>query len=132
MPIGRRQRETRMATRLVIDDHEPIRSFLRAVLEGAGHQVLEASNGRHGLVLYGERYPDLIITDIVMPEMNGLQMIWDLERRFLNVKVIAMSGALDSESGLKAAKKLGACQTFQKPLDMEELLGAVRYDLAPP
>jgi two-component system, response regulator, stage 0 sporulation protein F len=120
-----------MATILVIDDHEPIRSFLRTVLQGAGHQVFEAANGRLGLELYRERCPDLIITDIVMPEMNGLEMMWELSRRFLNVKVIAISGSLDSENGLKAAKQLGACQTFQKPLDTEELLGAVRYDLAP-
>jgi DNA-binding NtrC family response regulator len=119
-----------MATILVIDDQEAIRSFLRAVLEGDNHQVLEASNGRLGLELYGERCPDLVITDIVMPEMNGLEMMWELSRRFLNVKVIAMSGGLASEDALNAAKQLGARQTFQKPLDMEELLSAVRYGLA--
>jgi hypothetical protein len=64
--------------------------------------------------------------------MNGLEMMWELSRRFLNVKAIAISGGLDSESGLKAAKQLGTCQTFQEPLDTEELLGAVRYDLASP
>jgi two-component system response regulator (stage 0 sporulation protein F) len=119
-----------MARILVIDDQEPIRSLLRAVLEGEGHQVLEASNGRLGLELYRERSVDLVITDIVMPEMDGLEMIMELTRSFLNVKVIAMSGGLESVGTLNVAKLLGARQTFQKPLDMEQLLRAVRYDLA--
>ena len=119
-----------MARILVIDDQEPIRSLLRAALEGAGHEVLEASNGRLGLELYRERSADLVITDIVMPEMDGLEMILELTRNFLNVKVIAMSGGLESEGQLNVAKLLGARQTFQKPLDMEQLLSAVRYDLA--
>ena len=118
-----------MATILVIDDQEAIRSLLRLVLEGAGHKVLEASNGRLGLALYREKSADLIITDIVMPEMNGLELMLELTKSFLNVKVIAMSGGLESEGGLTVAKLLGARQTFQKPLDMGELLSAVRYDL---
>ena len=119
-----------MATILVIDDQEPIRYLLRVGLEGDGHQVLEASNGRLGLELYRERSADLIITDIVMPEMDGLEMILELTRNFLNVKVIAMSGGLESEEPLNVAKLLGARQTFQKPVDMDKLLSAVRYELA--
>jgi len=119
-----------MATILVIDDQEPVRSLLRLVLEGAGHKVLEASNGRLGLELYHKRSVDLIITDIFMPEMNGLEMMLELTRSFLHVKVIAMSGGLEREGGLSAAKLLGARQTFEKPLDIRELLDAVRDDLA--
>ena len=118
-----------MARILVIDDQEPIRSLLRAVLEGAGHEVLEASNGRLGLEMYREKSADLIITDIVMPEMNGLELMLEMTRNFLNFKVIAISGGLESESGLNVAKLLGARQTFQKPLDMGKLLSAVRYEL---
>ena len=118
-----------MATILVIDDQEPVRSLLRLVLEGAGHDVLEASNGRLGIELYQKRSADLIITDIFMPEMDGLELMLELARSFLNVKVIAMSGAVE-ESGLTAAKLLGARQTFQKPFDVKELLSAVRYELA--
>ena len=120
-----------MATILVIDDQEPIRSLLRRALEGAGHEVLEASNGRLGLELYRERSADLIITDIVMPEMDGLEMISELIRNFRNVKVIAMSGGPGSEEPLNVARLLGARQTFQKPLDdMKTLLSVVRYELA--
>jgi len=62
-----------MATVLVIDDQITMRALLRAVLEGDNHQVLEASNGRDGLELYQARSADLIITDMLMPEMNGLE-----------------------------------------------------------
>ena len=65
-----------------------------------------------------------------MPEMDGLEMMLDLTRNFLNVKVIAISGGLEGEAPLNVAKLLGVRQTFQKPLDMETLLSAVRYELA--
>jgi len=65
-----------------------------------------------------------------MPEMNGLEMMLELTRSFPDVKVIAMSGGLEREGGLNAAKLLGARQTFQKPFDMEKFLSVVRYDLA--
>jgi len=118
-----------MATILVIDDQEPIRALLRVALEGAGYEVLEASNGRLGLALYRERSADLIITDIFMPEMDGLEMMLELTKSFLNVKVIAMSGGLESAGPFNVAKLLGARQTFQKPLEMDKLLSAVRYEL---
>ena len=104
--------------------------LLRIALEGAGHEVLEASNGRLGLALYRASTADLIITDIVMPEMDGLEMMVDLTRNFLNVKVIAISGGLEGEGPLNVAKLLGARQTFLKPLDLEKLLSAVRDELA--
>ena len=125
-----RQGETPLAAILVIDDQEPIRSLLRVALENAGHEVRDASNGRRGLALYRERAADIIITDIVMPEMTGLELLLELTRTFLNVKVIAISGALEGEGVLNVAKLLGARQTFQKPFDMEKLLSAVRYELA--
>ena len=62
----------------MIDDQEPIRVLLRTALEEAGHEVLEASNGRLGLALYRASAADLIITDIVMPEIDGLEMMLDL------------------------------------------------------
>jgi DNA-binding NtrC family response regulator len=124
------QGEHPMATILVIDDQAPIRTLLRVGLEGAGHKVLEASNGRRGLELYREQSADLIITDIAMPEMSGLELMLELTRTFLNVKVIAISGGLEGEGVLDMAKLLGARQTFQKPFDLEQVLSAVRYDLA--
>jgi two-component system response regulator (stage 0 sporulation protein F) len=119
-----------MATILVVDDQKPIRSLLRAALEGDGHEVLEASNGLLGLERCRERAPDLIITDMLMPEMNGLELMLELNRSFPNVKVIAISGGPEMESGLHAAKLLGARQTFQKPVDIRAVLDAVRDELA--
>ena len=89
-----------MATILVIDDQEPIRALLRLALEGAGHDVLEASNGRLGLALYRASEADLIITDIVMPEMDGLELMLELT------------------------------STFHKPFEMDKLHSAVRDALA--
>ena len=71
----------------------------------------------------------MVITDIVMPEMNGLDMHLELTREFLYAKVIAISGARREKNVLDVAKLLGARQTFQKPFSLPHLLGAVRYEL---
>jgi two-component system response regulator (stage 0 sporulation protein F) len=119
-----------MASILVIDDESAVRTFLRTALEGAGYEVIEASNGLIGLYVYRHRPIDLVITDLYMPEKNGLDMILELTREFLNAKVIAISGVAGGQNGLDVAKLLGARQTFQKPFSMPELLSAVRYELA--
>ncbi|HSQ52207.1 MAG TPA: response regulator [Nitrospiraceae bacterium] len=118
-----------MATILIIDDEEPIRALLRTTLETAGHAVMEAPNGRTGLDLYRHRPADLVITDIAMPELNGLDMLLELTREFLHAKVIAISGVGGEENVLDAAKLLGARRTFHKPFSMTKLLDAVRYEL---
>ena len=118
-----------VATILIIDDDDLIRVLLRSALEEAGYEVTEAANGRQGLELYRYRPTDLVITDIVMPEMNGLDMLLALTREFLDAKVIAISGAGEEKNALDVAKLLGARQTFQKPFSLPHLLGAVRYEL---
>lgn len=118
-----------MATILIIDDEETIRVLLRSALEAAGYEVTEAVNGRAGLELYRCRPADLVITDILMPELNGLDMLLELTREFLDAKVIAISGAAEDKHALDVAKLLGARQTFQKPFSMPHLLDAVRYEL---
>jgi two-component system, response regulator, stage 0 sporulation protein F len=117
------------ATILIIDDEEPIRALLRFALEAAGYEVTEAANGREGLQRYRHRPTDLIITDIAMPELNGLDMLLELTRQFLYAKVIAISGAGGEQNVLDVAKLLGARQTFQKPFSVPQLLQAVRYEL---
>jgi DNA-binding NtrC family response regulator len=118
-----------MATILIIDDEELIRVLLRSALEAAGYEVTEAANGRQGLEQYLRAPADVVITDIVMPELNGLDMLLELTREFLHAKVIAISGAGEEKNVLDVAKLLGARQTFQKPFSMPDLLGAVRYEL---
>lgn len=116
-----------MATILVLDDDANVRRLLRAVLESSGYEVLDAAEGRAGLTLYRQRAADLVITDIRMPTLDGLGLMIELTREFLNVKVIAMSGTREL---LGRAKLLGARHTFHKPFDMKELLSAVKYELA--
>ena len=118
-----------MANILVIDDQDSIRALLRTMLETAGHEVIEASNGRMGLELYRRRPSDLVITDILMPELNGLDMIVELTREFLDAKVIAISGSGEGKNTLDHAKLLGARRTFRKPFSLPQLLTAVRYEL---
>jgi two-component system response regulator (stage 0 sporulation protein F) len=118
-----------MAAILVIDDEEIIRVLLRSALEAAGYEVTEATNGREGLDLYRKKPMDLIITDILMPELSGLDMLMELTREFLDAKVIAISGAAGERNVLDVAKLLGARQTFPKPFSIPDLLNAVRYEL---
>jgi two-component system response regulator (stage 0 sporulation protein F) len=117
------------ATILIIDDEEPIRALLRFALEAAGYEVTEAANGRQGLDLYRQRPTDLIIADMLMPELNGLDLLLELTREFLHAKVIAFSGAGGEQNVLDVAKLLGARQTFEKPFSIPQLLDAVRYEL---
>ena len=117
----------RPPTILIIEDHTSVRTLLAGVLEEAGYQVYEAANGREGLERFHAQPVDLVITDLEMPEMNGLEVILELTRAFLDVKVIAMSGRSVDE--LSKAKLLGARQTFVKPMDLPMLLHAVQYEL---
>ena len=119
-----------MATILVLDDEAAVRRLLRTVLESAGHEVLDAADGQAGLTLYRQRAADLVITDICMPTLDGLDLMIELTREFLDVKVIAMSGVPGKLELLGRAKLLGARQTLHKPFDMKELLSAVKYELA--
>jgi len=115
---------------LVIEDDQSIRGMLRSMLEQDGHNVIEAPNGRLGLTAYREKPADLVITDLCMPEMNGLDLISELRRTFLLVKVIAISGAPNRETELDMAKLLGVRQTLQKPFTMDALLMTVHDELA--
>ena len=119
-----------MASILIIDDEAGVRALLRTVLEMAGYEVTEATNGREGLELYRHWPSDLIITDIGMPEMNGLELTLALTRQFLDAKVIAISGVGGDQNPLNLAKRLGARHILQKPFSMSQLLTAVRYELA--
>ena len=119
-----------MASILVIDDERPIRSLLRAALEQDHHQVFEAANGRLGLELYREQSVDLIITDLIMPEMDGFELISELTTSAVRVKVIAMTGDTDAIVRMATTQLLGARQILRKPFDLETLLDMVRYELA--
>ena len=116
-----------MARILIIDDEPQIRSMLKLMLERDGHEVVEAPDGVEGIRVYRQNPTDLIITDLIMPNKDGIGMIIDLKKEFPEVKIIAMSGGgLNKPDGyLKGAKKLGASCTLTKPIDREEMLRVV-------
>jgi CheY-like chemotaxis protein len=113
---------------LIIDDEDQPRRMLQQVLTRAGYEVIEASNGNEGLQYFRARPTDLIITDILMPEKEGLETIIDIRREFPAVKIIAISGGgrTGNLNFLEVAKRLGAQHTLQKPFELQDMLGAVR------
>lgn len=123
-----------MARILIIDDEPQIRSMLRLMLERVGYEVAEAPDGIEGIRRYRENPADLIITDLIMPNKDGIGMIIDLKKEFPKVKIIAMSGGGVNrpEGYLDGAKKLGASRTLTKPIDRDEMLKAVKETLKDP
>jgi CheY-like chemotaxis protein len=113
---------------LVIDDSKFMRVLVRGFLEGAGYEVEEASDGGEGIGVYREKSIDLIITDLIMPNKEGIETIGELRAEFPEIKIIAMSGggSVEAESYLQMAKMLGANHTLTKPFEEEALLEAVR------
>ena len=107
---------------LIVDDDESLRRRLAALLEAAGYEITQASNGREALDRAGTLEADIILTEIVMPEVEGLQLIQELLRLNPSQRIIAMSGAHRAESYLATAKSLGAKATLTKPLPAEKLL----------
>jgi DNA-binding response OmpR family regulator len=112
---------------VVIDDEEPIRRVLRLALERAGYEVETASDGDVGIRYCRERDTDAVITDLVMPDKEGIETIQELRRDFPDVKIIAISGGgqISPESYLSIAERIGADRTFEKPIDTKELVTAV-------
>ncbi len=116
-----------MARILIIDDEDELRSMLRRMLEQVGHEVTEAVNGTEGIQSYEQDRPDLIITDIIMPEKEGVETIIALRRADPDLPIIAISGGgrLEATDFLTMAKKLGARHTLSKPFRRDQLLEAV-------
>lgn len=116
-----------MATILVIDDDQEVRDFLVAVLERAGHEVTTAGNGRDGVAMFREHAVQVVITDIIMPEKDGIETILDLRREHPDLKVIAISGGgrTTPENYLHSARLLGADRAMRKPFKNEEILRAI-------
>ncbi len=113
---------------LIIDDDVQFCQMLRQMLERAGYEVVEASNGKEGIKLFREAPTDLVITDIIMPEKEGIETIIELKREFTNVKIIAISGGghLEASGYLNSTKYLKVARTFEKPFNREELLEAIQ------
>ena len=124
--------EACMARILIIDDDREIRHPLRVALENAGHEVLEAQNGTEGVRLWVDRGADLVITDVFMPEKDGLEVISELRALSPGVKIIALSAGDSTRSlhNLSDAKLFGALRTIPKPFRHAEILATIDELLA--
>jgi CheY-like chemotaxis protein len=116
-----------MTTILVVDDNDLVRDALALLLARSGHDVLEAADGEEALLLIKTSVPDLVVTDILMPEMAGFEMIEEVRKVAPDVKIIAMTGGtpIGPEDLLQHAARLGANETFAKPIDREKFLESV-------
>jgi CheY-like chemotaxis protein len=112
---------------LVIDDEPSILLMIKKMLEKAGHEVDMALNGLEGIELFEKYKPDLVISDIIMPQKEGLETIMTLRKGRPELKIIAISGGgrIGPEGYLPTAKLLGADMVFQKPLVQKDFLEAV-------
>ena len=116
-----------MARVLVIDDEQLARFTVREILETAGHDVVEAKNGGQGLAYQNADSFDIVVTDIIMPEKEGVETIIEMKRDFPDLPIIAISGGGRTRNldFLEIAKQYGADSVLAKPFSEEELLSAV-------
>ena len=116
-----------MGTILIVDDEPKIRKFLRMMLEHAGYQVVEASNGKEGLNLCKITPPTIVLMDIMMPELDGISSLREIKKINHAIKVIAMSGGSVLTPGvyLDEAVCQGADCCLSKPIHREALLEAI-------
>ncbi len=117
-----------MAPILIIDDDPQINLLLQDVLEFEGYQVITAQRAAEGLHQLETTKVDLVITDVIMPDKEGLETIRELRERYPQTKILAISGGL-TKSGvdvLEIAKRLGAHKVLAKPFDVQDLILSVR------
>lgn len=117
-----------MARLVLIDDDAHFRLMLAETLRAAGHEVREAENGAKGLAEIAADPPDLVITDIIMPEVEGIETIFSLRRSHPRLKVIAISGGgrITADDHLLMAKKMGASAVLSKPFPAATMEATIR------
>ncbi|CDH46864.1 MAG: response regulator [Candidatus Competibacteraceae bacterium] len=121
-----------MAKILIIEDDDPFREMLAEMLDQVGHQVEMAANGILGMERFRSGEPDLVITDILMPEKDGIETIIEMKRERDSIKIIAMSGgrrAITPQFNLDSAALIGVQQTLTKPFTRQQLLQAIEDTL---
>ncbi len=120
-----------MACVLVIDDDEQTRTLVRHMLDREGHEVVEAVDGADGLRLFGKSPPDVVLTDINMPGLDGHDVIEAIRMQHPDVPIIAISGGgpVGREELLLKASALGADQIIMKPFEFRQLVSAVERAL---
>lgn len=118
-------------TVLVVDDDVMVLQALAIMLEDRGFRVLTAVDGIQGLRLYRKHRPDLVLTDIIMPEKEGIALTRELRHEFPDARIVAMSGGgrMGNSDYVAIAQALGADAGLYKPFDDEELVATVRMVL---
>ena len=116
-----------MAKILLIDDDPTIQKVFSQFLTGLGYEITQANNGKEGMAVLDKTRPDLVITDIMMPEMDGLEILMKLRERHDSVPVIAISGGMRAlpVNFLQQAKLFGARHVFEKPVPLDVLRNAI-------
>ena len=130
--LARRGREVKrrlMNSRsiLVVDDEAELRDVVTRVLMGAGHRVTAAVDGQEAIARMGRETFDLVLTDVIMPEKDGMQVITEARKRLPQVEIVAMSGGghIPREQYLRIATGLGAHAVLEKPFTSRELIDTV-------
>lgn len=121
-----------MQTILVVEDEPGVRSTIVRALQSTGYDVREADSGKTALAALRHGGFDLVLTDVYMPDVDGIELLMQLTTQASPPKVVAMSGGgyLDKKAGLEIASRLGAIRTLEKPFGMAQLLEVVRATLA--
>lgn len=117
-----------MSRVLVVEDHAPMRAVMAAVLEGMGHEVFQAGNGREALKVQEEAGAELMLTDLFMPEMEGLETIRRMRQLYPSLRIMAVSGGSsrgDAGDYLEMAQKFGAVAALRKPFTIKEMTDAL-------
>lgn len=125
---------TQPPTILVVEDEALVRDILMKVLRRAGYRVLPAANGQEAIRALDLPGINLIITDLYMPQMDGLELVMQLRRKYRTIPVIAISGSVSEQNAdmLRTVRLLGARLTLAKPFSMHELVAAVNHLLGAP
>ena len=113
---------------LVVDDNEDLRTTIQALLQADGFEVAVAADGEAALIQNKSRPADVVVTDLFMPDKDGIETIIELKKLYPNIKIVAMSGWTSTQGSdyLQVAREIGAAVTLQKPFDPAELSRVVR------
>jgi YesN/AraC family two-component response regulator len=116
-----------MALIMIVDDDAHIQLALQQIVESVGHRVIEASNGQDAIDLFAEFHPDLVVTDVFMPNTDGIETIRAIRRITPNAKIIAISGGYigNGWNYMDSVVVLGANLALQKPLTSSQLMSAI-------
>lgn len=118
-----------MKTVMVVDDDEQVRKFLSIILKKEGFHVIEGADGTDGIDLYDSKCPDIVLTDIIMPEKDGLSFIREIKSKCgSTTKVVAISGGLvmTPDAYLAAAMEAGADRVLSKPIERRQLVNTLK------